>query len=110
MTEQPKLAEGESIVSDELRQQMLANSFVKVTLETLRRYIYMTHRDFNLISPEGKIIFDSEEAGLLWVALCLIIGNEDKPSGGTAMVGGVDMSIDAVHALEEMLTPLRKAK
>jgi hypothetical protein len=89
--------------SQALKDAVAKDDFARKTLELTRDWVYTSGRDFERLSRSGKPVFKDEESAILWNALCLILGNEDKPSEGKANVSGVPIPIRAIHQMEEAL-------
>lgn len=93
-----------NLPSKELQDAVQNDPFAKSTLELIRDFIYMLHRDWDVLSKDGKPIFKDEQPAVLWNALCLILGNTNKPQEGKVNVGGVMVNMSSVHLLEEALS------
>lgn len=79
-----------------------ADEFATKAIESARLLIYLQHRSWDRIHPDGKLIFDNDEAGISYAALSGLLDTQEPPEVADARVnvGGVNLSVGAIDALQ----------
>lgn len=89
-------------LSDATVTAIQQDEFATATIRAVRDLIYMEHRDWNRICPDGKIPFDTDMAATAWLALGTLINADpsDVPQEGQVNLVCGKMSIAAIHELD----------
>ncbi len=76
------------------------DEFARASLQAAKEKILAHHRDWSGIHPEGKLMFDDDQWGILYLAICSMLDNFDEPEiDADIMVGGVKMKAGTIQSL-----------